>query len=245
MNILKWVLVIVVAYVARYFSHFPDADPVSGQVSSVSEVCPQSMSASDDVDKGLQHDRERSQRLEKTKQEAKANSSQSKAQEKIVEQPVPDSYPKEKMGAPFPLTGAGFDPKDFPPVEESNITNEEIDKLVAAPFNETLKRTRGPLREKYKDFAEATEQNDWDINTQNRMTDVLLGNQYSKFIELESLICRADYCEIRGRELKPNVFGLIMSEMMLQDWWKMGHSQWTNGMEDGTFYALIAKAPEQ
>lgn len=243
MNILKWVLVIAVAYVAGYFSHFPLMNqPVKNSL--VSDDCP-SLSSVTDIEKEAQLDRESLQRVEKRKQGATENSSQSKTREKGTAQSGSDKHSQEKLKDSIPPASVGIDPTSSLPMGESNITDEEIDNLVAAPFNETLKKVRGPLREKYKSFAEATEQNDWDINTQNRMTDALLGNQYSKFIELESLICRADYCEIRGRELKPNVFSLIMSEMMLQDWWKMGHSQWTNGMDDGTFYALITKAPGQ
>ncbi|HTF96137.1 MAG TPA: hypothetical protein VL995_08400 [Cellvibrio sp.] len=241
MNILKWVLVIAIAYVAGYFSHFPLMNqPVKNSL--VSDDCP-SLSSVTDIEKEAQLDRESLQRVEKRKQGATENSSQSKTQG--TAQSGSDKHSQEKLRDSIPPASVGIDPASSLPMGESNITDEEIDNLVAAPFNETLKKVRGPLREKYKSFAEATEQNDWDINTQNRMTDALLGNQYSKFIELESLICRADYCEIRGRELKPNVFSLIMSEMMLQDWWKMGHSQWTNGMDDGTFYALITKAPGQ
>lgn len=239
MNILKWVLVIAVAYVVGYFSRSPERVVAPEVIADCLRL-----DAFKEVQSALQEGQERFERLEAAKVESKASSSKMNEQKKIAEQPVPDIYPQKMPGNDISLAGPGVDPKDYPPKGESNITDEEIDKLVAAPFNETLKRTSGPLREKYKSFAEATEQSDWDTNTQNRMTDALLGNQYSKFIELESLICRADYCEIRGRESKSGVFGLIMSEMMLQDWWKMGHSQWTNGIDSSAFYALITKAPE-
>lgn len=239
MNILKWVAVIVIAYVVGYFSRSPESVVAPEVIADCLR-----MDAFKEVQSALQEDQERVKRLKAAATESKASSSRMNDQGKIAEQPVPDMYPQKMPENAVPLVGLGVDPKDYPPKGESNITDEEIDKLVAAPFNASLKRTSGPLREKYKSFAEATEQSDWDTNTQNRMTDALLGNQYSKFIELESLICRADYCEIRGRESKSGVFGLIMSEMMLQDWWKMGHSQWTNGIDSNAFYALITKAPE-
>ena len=239
MNILKWVAVIVIAFFVGYFSRSPE--PVVAP--EVIADCLR-LDAFKEVQSALQEGQERFERLKAAKAESKASSSRMDEQEKIAEQPVPDIYRQKIPENAIPLAGTGIDPKDYPSKSESNITDEEIDNLVAAPFNESLKRTIGPLREKYKSFAEATEQSDWDSNTQNRMTDALLGNQYSKFIELESLICRADYCEIRGRESKSGVFGLIMSEMMLQDWWKMGHSQWTNGIDSNAFYALITKAPE-
>ena len=239
MNILKWVLIIIIAYVAGYFSRAPETVVAPEVIADCLR-----MDAFKEVQSALQEDQERVKRLKAAATESKASSSKMNDQEKIAEQPVPDMYPQKMPENAVPLAGLGVDPKDYPPKGESNITDEEIDNLVVAPFNESLKRTSGPLREKYKSFAEATEQSDWDTNTQNRMRDALLGNQYSKFIELESLICRADYCEIRGRESKSGVFGLIMSEMMLQDWWEMGHSQWTNGIDSNAFYALITKAPE-
>jgi hypothetical protein len=244
MNILKWVLVIVIAYMAGYFLHIPDADSISAQASFGPVGCLPPFSAFDDIETALQEDRERVKRLEKTKSERNASLSKMNGQEKVAAQNKPDQLPQDQ--AENPIATPYVDPNQPQASQvKSNISDEEIDKLVPAPYNDALKRSNGPLREKYKSFAEATEQNDWDINTQNRMTDALLGNQYSKFIELESLKCRVDYCEVRGRELKPNVFSLIMSEMMLQDWWQMGHSQWSNGMDNGAFYALITKGPGQ
>lgn len=243
MNVLKWVLVIIIAYSAGYFSHFTDANKVVAETSFASGSCPPLLDSFDEAKAAQQEDREQVKQLARTKPESNVSSSSVNGQEKVA-QNLPDQSQQGQAENPHATPSIDHNQPQASQVK-SNISDEEIDQLLPAPYNDALKRSNGPLREKYKSFAEATEQNDWDINTQNRLTDALLGNQYSKFIELESLKCRVDYCEVRGRESKPNVFSLIMSEMMLQDWWQMGHSQWTNGMDNGAFYALITKGPVQ
>jgi len=240
MNILKWVVVIVVAYLAGYFSHFPDAEPIDAQTSFVPEGCLPPLSAFDEIETALQEDRERVKRLEKTTPESNASSSKMNLQEKIAAQHVPD--PLQQGQVESPIATPYVDPNQPQASQvKSNISDEEIDKLVPAPYNDALKRSNGPLREKYKQFADSNQQEEWDKNTQNRMTDALLGNTYSKFIELESVVCKVNFCEVRGRELKPQVVNLIFSEMMLQDWWDMGMSHLSSGATDNTFYGLYMR----
>jgi len=240
MHILKWVLVIAIAYVAGYFSHFPDADPISAQASFVPEGCPPPLNAFDEIETALQEDRERVKRLEKTKQESNASSSKINGQEKNAAQDVPDQLQQGQAENPIATPKVDTNQPQTSQVK-SNISNEEIDRLVPAPYNDMLKRSNGPLREKYKEFVDSNQQKEWDKNTQNRITDALLGSTYSKFIELESVVCKVNFCEVRGRELKPQVVNLIFSEMMLQDWWDMGASHLSSGATDNTFYGLYMR----
>jgi hypothetical protein len=242
MNILKWVLVIVVAYTLGYFSHFPDAESFNTQAPFVPDGCPPPLSAVDDLDKSLLEDKERMQRLgEKPAIDAKPTTVV--GHDKSTKQGKQDGLPPTQFEKPTATPGNDVNQGQSSSVEASNITNEEIDKLVPAPFNEHVKRSSGKIREKLKEFSEATEQDDWDITTQNKITDYLLGNSYSKFVELHSVSCKANFCEIRGRELKPNVFGVLFPEMMMQDWWDMADSQWSNGGANGEVYALFLRRP--
>ena len=106
----------------------------------------------------------------------------------------------------------------------NEISDEEIDKAIPTPFNQSLKNRHGEVREKYKAFVAASEQSDWDKNMQNKLSDAILGHPYAKFIDLELLQCKVDFCEIRLYETREGAWSLIMAEMRLQDWWDIGGS---------------------
>lgn len=235
MNILKWVAVIVIAFFVGYFSRSPESVVTPEVIGDCLRL-----DAFKEVQSALQEDQARVNRLESAATESKASSSKMNRQEKVVEPPVPDQLGQGQ--AENPIATPYVDPSQSQTSQvKSNISDEEIDKLVPAPYNESLKRSNGPLREKYKEFVNSDHQEEWDRNTQNRITDALLGNTYSKFIELESVACKVNYCEVRGRELKPGVINLIFSEMTLQDWWDMGMSHLSSGATDNTFYGLYMR----
>jgi hypothetical protein len=236
MNILKWVAVIVIAYAVGYFSRSPE--PVVAP--EVIADCLR-LDAFKEVQSALQEGQERVERLKVAATASKASSSKMNEQEKVAEQPVQDQLQQGQTKSP--VAPPYVDPNQSQASQAtSNISDEEIDKLVPVPYNEILKRMKGPIREKYKEFAESNQQEDWDRNTQNRIADALLGHSYSKFIELESVTCKASLCEVRGRELKPQVINLIFAELQLQEWWDMGASHLTTGM-DKVFYGLLMRRP--
>lgn len=241
MNILKWVLVIVVAYTLGYFSHFPDAESFNTQAPFGPDGCPPPLSSFDDLDKALLEDKERIQRLATMKPVVDAKPAAVVGHDKTAKEGKPAESPQTQPEGSIAAPETEAAQQQSSSAEASNITNEEIDRLVPAPFNEHVKKSPGKIREKLKEFSEATEQDKWDITAQNKITDYLLGNSYSKFVELHSVSCKANFCEVRGRELKPNVFGVLIPEMMMQDWWDMAESQWSNGGTNGEVYALFLR----
>jgi len=145
----------------------------------------------------------------------------------------------ENQTTPQPNTGSAATPHTAPapqaatsPATDTNnptakkypneISDEDIDKVLPAPFNQALKNRHGDLREKYKDFAASSQPSDWDKEMQNKLSDAIFGSPYAKFINLESLQCKVNLCEIRLYETKEGVWSLIMAEMRLQDWWSFG-----------------------
>ncbi len=127
----------------------------------------------------------------------------------------------------------------------NEISDEDIDKVIPAPFNQSLKNRHGDLREKYKDFAATNQQQDWDRNIQNKLTDAILSSPYAKFLNIESLQCKANLCEIRLYETKNGVWSLIQAEMRLQDWWDFGTSS-SSGFNTNTpsvlgYYVLLQR----
>ncbi len=128
----------------------------------------------------------------------------------------------------------------------NEMTDEEIDAAIPAPFNNSLKRTHGPLRVKYKDFIGASQPANWDMMMQNKISDALFSNPYAKFIQLESLQCKANLCEIRLYESKNGVWSFILSEMRLQDWWEFGgtHSSGSSDTEGKHIYFVLLARKE-
>lgn len=127
--------------------------------------------------------------------------------------------------------------KNYP----NEISPEEIDRVLPAPFNDSFKHTHGFLREKYKDFVANTQPNDWDVRMQNKITDFIFSSPYAKFLNVESLLCKSGLCEIRLFETKQGAFNMILSEMALQDWWDIGgyHAS-GNGVSEGrTAYHVL------
>lgn len=127
--------------------------------------------------------------------------------------------------------------KNYP----NEITPDEIDRVLPAPFNDSFKHAHGFLREKYKDFVANTQPDDWDIRMQNKITDFIFSSPYAKFLNVESLLCKSGLCEIRLFETKQGTFSMILSEMALQDWWDIGgyHAS-GNGTGDGrTAYHVL------
>lgn len=100
------------------------------------------------------------------------------------------------------------------------LTDVEIDSLVPEPFNRLLKGLHGNTREEYSRFARQEFPNDVDIEIYNRLSDGISANPYAKFLNIDSLQCKAGLCEIRVYETKPEVWNYVMAEMRLQNWWK-------------------------
>lgn len=75
---------------------------------------------------------------------------------------------------------------------DAEISDEEIDKIIPSPFNQSLKNHHGELRKKYKEYANTDIQDEWSVSMQNKISDFILSNPYSKFISLEFISCKAN-----------------------------------------------------
>lgn len=131
-------------------------------------------------------------------------------------------------------------------VEKENIiTDAEIDAIIPAPFNQQLKGIQGLFREKYKDFANAEQSDDWDVLMRGRIEDAIYSNPYGKMLTIESLVCKSGICEVRLYETKYGAWNLVLAEMQLQTWWEFdskhssGFSTQLNGVDVIGHYVLI------
>jgi hypothetical protein len=129
--------------------------------------------------------------------------------------------------------------------QEKVITDEEIDEILPAPFNQQLKGIQGYFRDKYRNFYNTEQADNWDVLMKGRIEDAVYNNPYGKFLSIESFICKNGMCELRIYETKYGAWNLIMAEMQLQTWWEFGavHSSGfaaqLNGVDVIGHYVLI------
>jgi len=224
----KWFVAIIFAFIAGYFSHTNPEENIESQtkVSFTEELSdkfiPQSnLTVNPSITVGVTSKNKTNilPQVEHSQSHSPSTASPLKPQTVIVnessgrnEQPLS----KEEAAAKYP----------------KDITDEEIDKVIPHPFSVALKNSHGGNREKYKSFVAANQPQDWDTNTQNKISDSILSSPYFKFLKLDALQCKANICEIRLYELKSNVWSLILAEMALQEWWEIGnYDSWGFGTE--------------
>ena len=232
-----WLTIIVLAFVAGYFTHSVTETPVAIDSTAPTTMTSVENSSTNALPSSEQFSESaKAAFAEKETLTAKPSTHQT-ASEQMAERAQAPQLPSKPQTADIDDSAA----KKYP----NEISDEEIDKLIPAPFNQSLKNNHSPLREKYKDFAATNQQQDWDRNTQNRLTDAILSNPYAKFLTIESLQCKANLCEIRLYETKNGVWSLIQSEMRLQDWWDFGTSS-SSGFNTNTpsvigYYVLLQR----
>jgi len=127
------------------------------------------------------------------------------------------------------------------------ITDDEIDAVIPAPFNNQLKGMHGYLRDKYKEFVATEQADDWDVKMKTHIEDAIYSNPYGKDLIVESLNCKMGLCELRLYETKNGAWSFIHSEMGLQSWWDIGASSSSgfvaqlNGKDITAYYVLMSK----
>jgi hypothetical protein len=176
---------------------------------------------------------------------AASSSSASAGNQKMDAQPA--SKTVSTLNSTLPQTSAVRANAFVENASEANspkgISDEEIDKLLPEPFNNQLKHIHGGLRENYKNFADSNAPGDWDIDMKNKLSAAIYSNPNSNYIKLDSLDCRANLCEIRVYELKPNVWTNIQSGMALESWWAFGaaHATGFDTASGAGVYVLLVR----
>lgn len=236
-----WFIAIVFAYIAGYFSHGGAEKayaPQSPSNTAITLAAPPGSAANNTP--GQQSTTQFAPADKPEATQANANQLANTQVPATAVTPQPAQISASNTAAPADSASVA---KKYP----KEISDEEIDKVIPAPFNQQLKNTHGDLREKYKDFAEADQPQSWDLNMQHKLMDAILSNPYAKFITLESLMCKQNLCEIRLYEKKDGAWSLIQAEMSMQDWWDIGQAS-SNGFEISTdknapygYYVLLAR----
>ncbi len=241
MKNIYWLAAIVLAFFAGYFTHSatetsPETLSETAQVSPTLAAPVETSSTNTPVSSEQLSAAAKAVFAEKQKQSASSSQAQTTSEPNTGVASASHAA-NSSVAADTNNTAANKYPNE--------ISDEDIDKVIPAPFNQSLKNRHGDLREKYKDFAATNQQQDWDRNIQNKLTDAILSSPYEKFLNIESLQCKANLCEIRLYETKNGVWSLIQAEMRLQDWWDFGTSS-SSGFNTNTpsvlgYYVLLQR----
>lgn len=234
---MKYIIVLIIvsaAYVAGYFTPKESASSVAAEITST-----------ENFESKTQHD----ETPQKTEECAKVDQiSMPKSDLEIEVDAATNSQSSTEstqipnaQSTPTPVVtnNASGSEKKRP------LTDEQIDKLVPAPFNQYLKGHDSALLEKYRKFSEQENPSSQDSDISNKISDAIASNPYSKFLNIESFQCKANFCEIRLYESKSGVWSYIQAEMSLQDWWKFQSSS-AHGFDTGKenvsgWYVLLTR----
>ncbi len=131
-------------------------------------------------------------------------------------------------------------------VDDTEISDEEIDRVLPANYAALLKETPRFWRKKYKAFAAATSPDDWGIGMQANISEFILRSELAPSIELEGLRCAANLCELQLHETSAGAWESLKGEMSKQPWWDIG-AVFTSevGFEGNPrrlFYVLLPRA---
>jgi|GEM_PF-1491869 len=105
-------------------------------------------------------------------------------------------------------------------LDESEVTDEEMESLVPAPFKSFLSSFRGETRNDIFDFHNKEDDFDWGYDKQNNISDYIQTHFEGVNVELISVICKQPRCEILVTEKHENAWDNIMKDMTQQLWWK-------------------------
>jgi len=232
-----WLTAIVLAFIAGYFTHSITETPAA-----IDPVAPAAVTSVENPSKNSSLSSNQLSEAAKAAFAEKHKLTANPSKQQNSSEPIAEHAQASQLASSSQAADANDSTAKKHPNE---ITDEDIDKLIPVPFNQSLKNNHGNLREKYKDFAATNQQQDWDRNTQNKLTDAILSSPYAKFLNIESLQCKANLCEIRLYESKNGVWSLIQSEMRLQDWWDFGTSS-SSGFNTNTpsvlgYYVLLQR----
>jgi hypothetical protein len=138
------------------------------------------------------------------------------------------------------LKDAGIAIPDF-------ISLEEVKKHIPEPFAGLVANSSIYITEDFTKLYEAEADFDWGPQMEQRVSDYIVTHQHASAVQLQSVTCRANICEIRGFPIDPALWrDNLLSEMATQPWWdfnstsSMSGSSTVNG-EDTTYFYLLAK----
>jgi len=127
-------------------------------------------------------------------------------------------------------------------LDNSEVTDEEMEGLAPEPFKSFLSSFRGKTRNDIYDFHKKEEDLDWGFDTQTKISDFIQTHYYGTSVNLISVMCKQPYCEILITEKQEGAWDSIMKDITQQPWWTFSSfttSTRSNAENELSIYAFL------
>jgi hypothetical protein len=123
-------------------------------------------------------------------------------------------------------------------LDESDISTEQMEALVTEPFKNNISSFTGTQRNEIYSFHQEEDDLDWGYNMQNYISDFVLTHYNSNEINLVSVICKQQSCELLIAQHVDGTWQKIAQDLGDQTWWKFRSSSSTSNNYPGSDNAL-------
>jgi len=123
--------------------------------------------------------------------------------------------------------------KQLDEFNDSDITTKQMEDLVVAPFKDYVASFTGAMRDEVYNFHQAEDDFDWGYNMQNQISDFILTHYHYTDINLVSVLCREQKCELLVIENVEGSWNKIAQELAQQSWWKFTSVSSSSGNVEG------------
>ena len=118
--------------------------------------------------------------------------------------------------------------------DESDITTEQMEALVVEPFKSHIGNFTSAERNDIYNFHQAEEDLDWGYNMQNYLSDFILTHYNVNEINLVSVICKQQKCELLIIQLVDGGWEKVARDLGQQPWWKFKYTSSTSSNYPGS-----------
>lgn len=130
-------------------------------------------------------------------------------------------------------------------LETSGISNAQMAALTTAPFDNYITHYTGKMRKNIFDFHQAEPDLDWGYNMQNHISDFVLTHYYAADVNLVSITCKQQQCELLIIENEHDSWQKIARELAQQPWWQFTSTSTNSGNSPGStgiaIYTFLSK----
>lgn len=118
--------------------------------------------------------------------------------------------------------------------DDSDITIEQMEALVVAPFKGYMTNFTGSKRDEIYDFHQAEDDVDWGYNMQNYISDFIVTHDNSHEITLISALCKQQKCELLVLQHNDGGWDKIVRDLRQQSWWQFSSTHASSGNYPGS-----------
>lgn len=123
----------------------------------------------------------------------------------------------------------------------------EVEPLLPQPFAGLIAGSKGTLVERFQQLEKEAVDYDWAPLMEQRIADFISLHHLSSAIQLQSVRCKTNICEMRGFELEPQSWNQVLSSMQAQPWWQFNstHSSSQSSNDFGQFFYTVASREQK